>query len=278
MEVADAIRDHYKPQGQDDDAPTAPVSVAVALAERMDILTGFFALGELPTGSKDPFALRRAALGIIRTVLENNLRVEVSKIITDCLAALRNQIGEGFGPGKIADLPSFFHDRLKVYLKDKGHRFDAIEAVLTDVDGAAQDDFVLINMKLQALEDFLKTDDGVNLAAGFKRAANILKAEAKKGDLPSADAVDETKLQAGEEIALFKALEGAEKKAAAAVKAENFEDAMAALASLRAPIDAFFEAVTVNDDDATLRANRLALLARFRLATARVADLSKLEG
>lgn len=185
------------------------------------------------------------------------------------------------------ELLSFLHDRLKVYLRDKGHRHDHIDAVLTKADGTPEDDLVLIVMKLEALEAFLKSDDGANLAAGYKRAANILKAEEKKGaaregaqasSLPGAEALSESALVEPEEKALFAALEAAEARAKAAVAAEKFEDAMAALASLRAPIDAFFEKVTVNADDPALRANRLALLARFRAATAEVADLSKLEG
>ena len=205
-------------------------------------------------------------------------------------------IGAGDGTNLIEDAKGvlvFFHDRLKVYLKDKGHKYDAIDAVLTKADGSLEDDLVLIVMKLEALEAFLKTDDGLNLAAGYKRAANIVKAEEKKdvGRMKSAASiaapssadfirptVDEKLLQQAEEKAFFAALSSAEDKAATAVAAEKFADAMSALASLRAPIDAFFDKVTVNADDAKLRANRLALLARFIAATAGVADLGKLEG
>ena len=174
---------------------------------------------------------------------------------------------------------SFFHDRLKVYLRDKGHRHDTIDAVLTDGDSNLQDDLVLIVRKLEALDAFLKTDDGENLAAAYKRAANILKAEEKK-DKAAADpqAVDAKLLDAAEEKSLFDAMKNAEAKTEKAVAAEDFEAAMSALASLRAPLDAFFDQVTVNADDAKLRANRLSLLARLRAATARVADFSKLEG
>ncbi len=172
----------------------------------------------------------------------------------------------------------FFHDRLKVYLKDKGHRFDAIDAVLARGDGLLEDDLVLIVMKLEALEAFLKTEDGANLAAGFKRAANILKAEEKKGAASGAASVDAEKLQQAEEKTLHAALLAAAEKAKAAVAAEQFGAAMAALSTLRAPIDAFFDKVTVNAEDAALRANRLALLQRFIAATATVGDLSKLEG
>ena len=278
-EVANAIRDHYKPAGQDDDAPSAPLSMVAALADKLDVLIGFFAIEELPTGSKDPFALRRAALGVIRIVLENELRIRLAEIAESSLQVFRSQRRGDFGPGKVSQLVPFFHDRLKVYLRDKGHRHDRIDAVLTDSSGALIDDFVLIVRKLEALAAFLKTDDGENLAGAYKRAANILKAEEKK-DKKAADpdAVDKGALADKEEKALFDVLLEAEEKAAEAVKGENFEQAMAALASIRAPLDHFFDQVTVNADDPSLRANRLSLLARFRAATAAVADFSKLEG
>jgi len=291
-DIADAIRDHYKPQGADDDVPTAPVSVAVALADKIDTLTAFWAIGKKPTGSSDPFALRRAALGVIAMLLEvcagmskNGLRFSLLPIFERArpvIDVLRNSPTSPFD-GQLStndaqDLLIFFHDRLKVYLKDKGHRHDHIDAVLTKADGLLEDDLVLIVRKLEALEAFLKTDDGANLAAGYKRAANILKAEEKKGALPDGLAVNEGALEQAEEKALFSALKSAEDKASKAVAAEKFEDAMAALASLRAPIDAFFDKVTVNANDAKLRANRLALLQRFIAATASVADLSKLDG
>ena len=291
-DIADAIRDHYKPQGADDDVPTAPVSVAVALADKIDTLTAFWAIGKKPTGSSDPFALRRAALGVIAMQLEvcagmskNGLRFSLLPIFERArpvIDVLRNSPTSPFD-GQLStndaqDLLIFFHDRLKVYLKDKGHRHDHIDAVLTKADGLLEDDLILIVRKLEALEAFLKTDDGANLAAGFKRAANILKAEEKKGALPDGLAVNEGALEQAEEKALFSALKSAEDKASKAVAAEKFEDAMAALASLRAPIDAFFDKVTVNANDAKLRANRLALLQRFIAATASVADLSKLDG
>lgn len=284
-EIADAIRDHYKPQGADDDVPTAPVSVAVALADKIDTLTAFWAIGKKPTGSSDPFALRRAALGVIEICGANALRVSLRDAVKgacvamDGLHAFPMAAWEGEQPwGPRSILVAFFHDRLKVYLKDKGHRYDHIDAVLAKADGSLEDDLVLIVRKLEALEAFLKTDDGANLAAGYKRAANILKAEEKKGALPENLAVDENALQQAEEKALFAALKSAEEKASTALAAEKFADAMAALASLRAPIDAFFDKVTVNADDKSLRANRLALLQRFIAATASVADLGKLEG
>ena len=258
-EIADAIRDHYKPAGQDDEIPTAPVSVAVALADKIDTLTGFWSIDQKPTGSKDPFALRRAALGVLQLTEKNNIRRPM--------------------PGGDSDLLSFFHDRLKVYLRDKGHRYDHVEAVLQDAAGALQGDMVLIVARLGALEKFLKSDDGENLAAAYKRAANILKAEEKK-DKATADpaGVSLSLLEDDAEKALFAALEAGEEAAEKATEKEDFEAAMSALASLRAPLDAFFETVTVNADDTAVRANRLSLLARFRAATAKVADLSKLEG
>ena len=258
-DVADAIRDHYKPAGQDDNVPTAPVCVAVALADKLDTLTAFWAIDEKPTGSKDPFALRRAALGVIRLTLENNVRRKL--------------------PADVFDLINFFHDRLKVYLRDKGHRHDQIDAVLLDVDGTPQDDLVLIVEKLKALKAFLKTDDGENLAAAFKRAANILKAEQKKDKAPADPAnVDEKLLEEATEKKLFEAIDSAEAAAGEALPKEDFAKAMKALAGLRAPLDAFFDNVTVNADDGALRANRLSLLARVTRATNSVADFSKLEG
>ncbi len=290
--VAVAIRDHYAPKGADDEVPTAPVTVAVALADKIDTLTAFFSIGKKPTGSGDPFALRRAALGVIRSVLENGARLRLSKGINaaqdELIGTPALKAGSVFvDAGRLKALASlreaptlieFFHDRLKVYLKDKGHRYDAIDGVLTRADGSLEDDLVLIVMKLEALEAFLKTADGANLAAGYKRAANILKAEEKKGALPGAGAVDAAILQQAEEKALHAALLVAEEKAKAAAGAEKFAEAMAALSMLRAPIDAFFDKVTVNAGDPALRANRLALLQRFVAATATVADLSKLEG
>jgi glycyl-tRNA synthetase beta chain len=321
QQIADAIRDHYKPAGQDDAVPTAPVSVAVALADKIDTLTAFWAIDKKPTGSSDPFALRRAALGVIQIITQSSLRLQLSKVILLHASAAVSSIGtiaaesldsilreydrvkavlaeesleaEVYtdyvrkkiqdGNSISIDLLSFFHDRLKVYLKDSshehgGHRHDAIDAVRSDADGELQDDLVLIVAKLTALEAFLKTDDGANLAAAYKRAANILKAEKKKGSLPDSMSIDESRLDGPEEKSFFSALVAAEAKAKKAVASEDFEAAMTALAALRAPVDQFFDKVKVNDDDAALRANRLALLARFRAATASVADFSKLEG
>lgn len=249
--VADAIRDHYKPVGQGDDVPTTPVTVAVALADKLDSLQQFFGIGETPTGSKDPFALRRSALGVIRLLTDNGLRYAIPPVLLD-----------------------FFADRLKVQQREAGVRHDLIDAVFAL---GGEDDLVRLLARVKALQAFIGTDDGANLLAGYKRAANILKAEAKKGELPSApDAPTYTPEPA--EAALIAALGAAAPKAEAAVAAEDFEGAMAALASLRAPIDGFFEDVTVNDSDPEKRAFRLALLVRVRDAVHRVADFSRIEG
>ncbi len=292
--IADAIRDHYKPQGQNDDVPTEPVSVAVALADKIDTLTAFWAIDKKPTGSSDPFALRRAALGIIEIILNSTLRLKISDVIRSANKGLTdipttNSIMEGTtieGPRLgdrilIADannIVTFFHDRLKVYLRDKGHRHDHTDAVLTNPDGKLEDDMVLIVQRLEALESFLKIDDGANLVAAYKRTANILKPEGKKGALPTGEDINANALTDDAEKDLFKILEKAQTNADQALEKEDFQGAMTALASLRAPVDQFFETVTVNDDDPALRTNRLALLIRFRDATAKIADFSKLEG
>ncbi len=286
-EIADAIRDHYKPAGQDDIVPSSPVSVAVALADKIDTLTAFWAIDKKPTGSSDPFALRRAALGVIRLALKIDVRLGLANTIrVHGVNRIADVVADRMSTDQIVDqlftndpILSFFHDRLKVYLKGNGHRHDAIDAVRFGVDSILQDDIVLIVRRLKALEAFLKTDDGINLASAHKRAANILKAEEKK-DGASADpaGVKASLLKESQEKLLFAALADAEAKVEKTIQAEDFEGAMTALAILRAPLDAFFEKVTVNADDADLRANRLSLLARLRAATAKVADFSKLEG
>lgn len=257
--VADAIRDHYKPVGQGDDVPTAPVTVAVAMADKLDTLRSFFAIDEKPTGSKDPFALRRAALGVIRILTENGLRFTVAE----------------------GDLLDFFADRLKVQQREAGVRHDLIDAVFAL---GGEDDLVRLLARVKALQAFMATDDGANLLAGYKRAANILKQAEKDGAIPAAGEGASTIAApafagaADVDRALLAALDAAEPAASAAVADERFTDAMAALASLRAPIDAFFEGVMVNDPDPAARAWRLGLLARFRDAVHSVADFSKIEG
>lgn len=260
--VADAVRDHYKPVGQGDDVPTAPVTVAVSLADKLDTLVGFFQIDEKPTGSKDPFALRRAAIGILSLILENDLRVSMRDLIT----AAAHTGGSNAG----LDIANFLIDRLKVQQRDAGIRHDMIDAVVAVANGG---DNVLMVKRVKALQGFVGTDEGANLLAGYKRAANILK-QAESVDPNAASPTD----LGNEEQALLSALDSAEPKAVAAIENEQFEDAMAALASLRAPIDAFFDGVMVNDPDPAKRAFRLGLLARFRDAVSQVADFSKIEG
>lgn len=260
-DVADAIRDHYKPAGQGDTVPTAPVSVAVALADKLTTLAMFWSIDKKPTGSSDPFALRRMALGVIQIVLENNVRFGLKTH----LAGLPDEARD--------DLLAFFHDRLTVYLRDQGYAYDHIRSVLT----ADADDFVLVVKKLKALKGFLGTEDGANLTAAYKRAGNILKAEAKKGELPTGE-VDEAALDAPEERALYERLTGALGVIDPALEREDFEAAMAELAGLRAPLDAFFEQVTVNADEPRLRDNRLRLLDKLISTCDRVAQFSALEG
>jgi glycyl-tRNA synthetase beta chain len=256
-EIADAIRDHYRPQGPGDAVPTAPLSVAVALADKLDTLVGFFAIDEKPTGSKDPYALRRAALGVIRIILENDARI-------------------GLGSLASSDLLAFFADRLKVALKDQGKRGDLVDAVFAPIDGKADDDLVRIVARVEALTGFLATEDGTNLLQGYKRAANILKAEEKKGPLPTGAP---TRAAApAEEGALFDALTAAGPKLDAALTAEDFTGAMTALAALRGPVDAFFDKVLVNSDVAAERDNRLRLLTLVQTAMGRVADFSLVTG
>jgi len=254
--VAAALEEHYRPQGPSDVVPTDPVSITVALADKLDTLTGFWAIDEKPTGSKDPYALRRAALGVIRIIIENGVRLPLLSVTN----------GD-------ADLLSFFHDRLKVYLRDKGARHDLIDAVISP----EADDLLLIVSRVAALGIFLDSEDGKNLLAGTKRAANILAAEEKKGTVVNSD-VDPVAFRDDAERALFTAVNHAEAEAAKAVALQDFAGAMQALSVLRAPVDTFFEAVLVNDENPVVRANRLALLARIRNATGQVADFSKIAG
>ena len=317
--VADAIRDHYKPQGPSDAVPADPVAIAVALADKLDTLVGFWAIDEKPTGSKDPFALRRAALGVVRIVLENKVRLNLIAQLSTAFPViqidiirqeLRRRVQEsgklaaGMSPemtealddqflqdaGKKAlskerheeylkgakDLLSFFADRLKQVLRDQGQRHDLIDAVFA----LGEDDLVLITRRVEALGAFLDTEDGATLLAGYKRAANILKAEEKKGALPEDLSVDAALIKNGpkEEQALYAALTNVRGAIAAPLKAEDFAGAMGELAKLRSPVDAFFEGVMVNDEDAKVRANRLALLTEVRATLHQVADFSLIEG
>ena len=254
-EVADAIRDHYKPVGPTDSIPVSGVGQAVALADKLDTLNGFWSIDEKPTGSKDPYALRRSALGVIRIILDKNLRLP----LTFC--------GD--------DLITFFADRLKVHLKEQGKRHDLIDAVFAL---GNQNDLLMVTKRVEALSNFLETEDGKNLLAGVKRASNILRIEEKKDGRSFDGDVNISQLIKGEEKALHTAITQAVGQVRRALREEDFAAAMTALAKLRVPVDAFFEQVTVNDKDATFRENRLRLLNHIRATTAEVADFSKIEG
>ena len=254
-QVAAAIEEHYKPQGPSDDVPSQPVSVIVALADKLDTLIGFWAIDEKPTGSKDPYALRRAALGVIRLLLENEISLPLAKLDVP------------------ADLLLFFHDRLKVYLRDKGARHDLIDAVIS----ADADDLLMVLKRVEALGGLLESEDGKNLLAGTKRAANILAAEEKKGTEIAA-MVDLALLKEPAEISLATAIALTEDAATKALVQNDFATAMRALGTLRQPVDSFFDDVLVNDPDDATRANRLALLRRIRTVTQSVADFSKIGG
>ena len=317
--VADAIRDHYKPVGQGDEVPTAPVTVAVSLADKLDTLVGFFFIDEKPTGSKDPFALRRAALGVLELLNRNGLRLSFWEVITRSLAGITRQIlsetssdteyeAHVSAQRNVFDaLPAFFADRLKVQQREAGVRHDLIDAVFAL---GGEDDLVRLLARVHALQSFMETEDGRNLLAGYKRAANILKKEDWQGaqddaphtgeedplalvddpdmkDVVAAQMAEKSAHPSGKDLsytpeptekALIDALDAAGPQAERAVEEERFADAMSALASLRKPIDDFFENVTVNDDDEAKRTARLGLLARFRDAVHQVADFGKIEG
>jgi glycyl-tRNA synthetase beta chain len=267
--VANAIRAHYQPLGPGDACPSERVSVAVALAEKIDTLAGFWSIDEKPTGSKDPFALRRSALGVIRLVLENGLRLPLVPVFEAALAANR-------GAAALAtELLAFFADRLKVSLKEKGVRHDLIDAVFAL---GGEDDIVRLLARVEALGAFLASDDGANLLIAARRASNIAGIEAKKDGASYDGAVDPALLAQAEEKDLFARLSDVEGAVRKAVGGEDFAGAMRALASLRGPLDAFFERVTVNADDAALRANRLKLLSQIRRTTMLVADFARIEG
>ncbi len=261
--VAQAIEDHYKPQGPNDRVPSDPVAIAVALADKIDILTGFWAIDEKPTGSKDPFALRRAALGVIRLVGDNGIRLPL-------LAAFAKAAKSHDGK----DLLAFFADRLKVQLRDQGARHDLVDAVFA-LEG--QDDLLMVVRRVEALGKFLDTDDGRNLLAGTKRASNILAIEEKKDKRKFDGAPDATLYRLDEEKALAAAIDQVKGEASVAVAKENFAGAMSAMAKLRPAVDAFFDKVKVNDDDKAVRENRLKLLNEIREATRAVADFSKIQ-
>jgi glycyl-tRNA synthetase beta chain len=279
--VAHACEDHYRPKGPDDLVPTDPVSIAVALADKTDILVSFWFIEEKPTGSKDPYALRRAALGMISLILSNQLRLHLSALFREAYGPLA-QSGEGATVRPevlIPDLLAFFADRLKVQLREQGARHDLVDAVFA-LEG--QDDLLLIVRRVEALGKFLDTDDGKNLLAGYKRATNIIRIEEKKDARDYVGRPDPSLYRQEEEWALAKAIDTAKNEAGKAVKAEDFSAAMRAMAKLRPHVDAFFDKVTVNvaegADKAKLRENRLKLLNEIRDATRTVADFSRIEG
>jgi glycyl-tRNA synthetase beta chain len=317
-DVSDAVRDHYKPIGPSDTVPANKISIAVALADKLDTLIGFFAIDEKPTGSGDPYALRRASLGVIRVMLEHGIRVNLQTILSETAYAIWGHLATEatfasydsaiqalYDGGHDADadaltsavaenLPSysddessrdrsaaissllvFFADRLKVALREKGTRHDLVDAVFSL---GNEDDLVRLVARVEALQSFLKTDEGANLLAGYKRAANILKAEEKKDKTTFDGAPDSALLSMPEEKALADALSTSEKSIAADVQAEKFVEAMGVMAKLRAPVDAFFDKVKVNDADPKVRENRLKLLARLRATLHLVADFSRIEG
>ena len=274
VSVAAACEEHYKPQGPGDRVPTDPVSVAVALADKLDTLVGFWAIDEKPTGSKDPYALRRAALGVIRLITENSLRLSLLQVAGSALAGLH--VKSELDAGKLsADLLSFFADRLKVQLREQGARHDLVDAVFAL---GGQDDLLMVVRRVEALGKFLETDDGKNLLAGTKRASNILAIEEKKDKRKFDGAPDAALYRLDEEKALAKAIGEVGSEAGAAVAKEDFAAAMHAMAKLRPAVDAFFDKVKVNDDDAAIRENRLKLMNEIRSATRAVADFSKIEG
>ena len=275
--VAAASEEHYKPQGPADRVPTDPVSVAVALADKIDTLVGFWAIDEKPTGSKDPYALRRAALGVIRLIVENSLRLPILMAAKSAIPGLPEK-GAKFpavGAEKLPrDLLSFFADRLKVQLRDQGARHDLVDAVFAL---GGQDDLLMVVRRVEALGKFLDSDDGKNLLAGTKRASNILSIEEKKDKRAFDGAPDAALYGLDEEKALATAIDQVKAEAGAAVDKEDFAAAMSAMAKLRPAVDAFFDKVKVNDDDPKVRENRLKLLNEIRAATRAVADFSRIE-
>lgn len=273
--VAAAIAEHYAPLGPGDRCPTAPVSVALALADKIDTLAGFFAIGERPTGSKDPYALRRAALGVIRLILENNLRLPLAAAFARALELHRLALAPEGRAEAVAALLAFIADRLKVALREKGVRHDLIAAVFAL---GGEDDLVRLLARVEALGRFLESEAGANLLVAYRRASNIVRIEEKKDRQRYNGGADPALLRQREEQALDRALAEAARASAAALAAEDFAGAMAALAALRQPVDAFFDEVTVNCEEAALRANRLRLLSQIRATLYGVADFARIEG
>jgi glycyl-tRNA synthetase beta chain len=274
--IAEAVGAHYRPLGPGDAVPDEPVAMAVALADKLDQLAGFFAAGQKPTGSGDPFALRRAALGVIRIIRENGLRLPLREVLLTTQPLLQPLVQQGLLPAlpDVNDIMEFLAERLRVQLRTEGARHDLVAAVF----GATpDDDLVRLLARASALEALLATPDGANLLTAYKRAANILRIENRK-DGPHDGPVDPSLLEADAERALATAVEATTATVAAALAAEDFAGAMRHLAALRPPVDAFFDTVTVNDPNQQLRGNRLRLLARLCAAMDAVADFSKIEG
>jgi glycyl-tRNA synthetase beta chain len=276
--VAEAVAEHYSPLGPADHCPRAPVAVTVALADKADSLAGFFAIGERPTGSRDPYALRRAALGVIRLIVENRLRLPLSRVFAQALGLYRDQLDdldEAAGTRLVDELLDFFADRLKVALREQGVRHDLIDAVFAI---GGEDDLVRLLARVDALRDFLATEDGANLLTAYRRAGNIVRIESRKDKRSYDGAVDSALFCLDEEKRLDSTLGAVRDEGRRHLGAENFAGAMAALAGLRGPVDSFFDAVTVNAEDPALRANRLALLSQISATMNQVADFSKIEG
>ncbi len=277
--VAEAIRDHYAPRGPNDACPSAPVSIAVALADKIDTLVGFFAIDERPTGSKDPFALRRAALGVIRLILENGLRIRLRAAFESARfggsVAVRKKANQPGREAVASDVLAFLADRLKVHLREQGVRHDLISAVFAL---AGEDDLVRLMARVEALETFLKGEDGANLLTAYKRASNIVRIEEKNDGRTYGDAPSIKDFREAEEKDLHASLTAAAKASSAAVGKEDFMAAMTELAQLRRPVDHFFDEVTVNCEEPALRANRLRLLSQIRATLDGVADFSQIEG
>jgi glycyl-tRNA synthetase beta chain len=282
--VADAIRDHYKPAGAEDETPKEPLGITVALADKFDSLVGLFAAGEKPTGSKDPYALRRMTLGIIRIILDNQLRLPLNMVLEKALDRFPHDLFDDQGNRKRADekraelqaeLLNFFVDRLKVILKEYGMRHDLIDAVFA---GKQEDDLLRGVSRVKALQEFLSSEDGDNLRIAYGRAANIVEKEEKKDDTSYDGSVDESLLEAEEEQVLASTLAKRQSLVHKALKAEDYTLAMQEVALLRGPVDAFFDNVIVNADNEELRKNRLHMLSSIRAMLDSVADFTRIEG
>jgi glycyl-tRNA synthetase beta chain len=276
--VAHACEDHYKPKGPDDLVPSDSVSIAVALADKIDTLVGFWAIDEKPTGSKDPFALRRCALGVIRIILDNRVPINLRHVFEGHISNFLPNQGDAASANKIDDLLVFIEDRLRVQLREQGARHDLLDAVTETYSLVPGNQLVLIVSRIAVLAKFLDTEDGKNLLAGFKRAANIIRIEEKKDSREYTGTPDGKLYSQAEEKALAAAIATAKTEAASAVEKEDFEAAMRAMAKLRPSVDAFFDKVTVNVEDKAVRENRLKLLNEIRAATRAVADFSRIEG